>query len=96
MLNNSIKRIWLVCLCLASLNLVGCFHVPDKDWLPNKNKVETWDIWENNEMKNALNSFINGIDIVSQERNEIKNKEDEELEEAQIDTGEMVDNETEY
>ena len=73
MLNNSIKKFWLICLCLASLNLVGCFHVPDKDWLPNQNKVETWDIGKNNEMENALNSFMNGIDIVSQERNEIKN-----------------------
>jgi len=36
------KKIWLFCLCLASLGLVGCFHIPDEDWLPSRNKVNTW------------------------------------------------------
>ena len=96
------KKIWLICLCLASLSLVGCFHVPDKDWLPSKNKVENWDIGKNDEMEKAFDSFMNGIEIASKEWNEIKNKEDVEIDnelpnEASVDTEEEIsDNEAEY
>ena len=69
------KRIWLLCLCLASLTLVGCFHVPDKDWLPSRNKVETWTIEKNDEVEEALNSFMDWIDKISSQRSEMKNSE---------------------
>lgn len=73
------KKIWLLCLCLASLSLIGCFHVPDEDWLPSKNKVNTWNT-QNEEVENALNSFMDWIDVVSTQRNDIKSEEKEESE----------------
>ena len=76
MVDKSIKRIWLICLCLVSLSLAGCFHIPDDDWLPSKNKVNTW-IKEDG-VEQALNSFINWVDTVSQ-RKETKNDEVNEM-----------------
>ncbi len=71
------KKIWLLCLCLASLSLAGCFHIPDKDWLPSKNKVNTWNT-QNEEIENALNSFMDWINVVSTQRNDMKAQENEE------------------
>ena len=73
-----IKKIWVICLCLASLSLVGCFHVPDEDWLPSKNKVNTWNT-QSEDVEKALNSFMNWIDMVSSQRNERKNIDTEEI-----------------
>ena len=73
------KKIWLLCLCLASLGLAGCFHIPDEDWLPSKNKVDTWNT-QNEEVENALNSFMDWINVVSTQRNGIKSEENEESE----------------
>ena len=73
------KKIWLLCLCLASLGLAGCFHIPDEDWLPSKNKVNTWNT-QNEEVENALNSFMDWINVVSTQRNGIKSEENEESE----------------
>ena len=73
------KKIWLLCLCLASLGLAGCFHIPDEDWLPSKNKVNTWNT-QNEEIENALNSFMDWINVVSTQRNGIKSEENEESE----------------
>ena len=73
------KKIWLLCLCLASLGLAGCFHIPDEDWLPSKNKVDTWNT-QNEEVENALNSFMDWINVVSTQRNGMKTEEDEESE----------------
>jgi len=70
------KKIWLLCLCLASLSLVWCFHIPDEDWLPSKNKVNTWNIEEENEMDQALNDFMGWINMISSDWDEIKNEED--------------------
>ncbi len=73
------KKIWLLCLCLASLALAGCFHIPDEDWLPSKNKVNTWNT-QNEEVENALNSFMDWINVVSTQRNDMKTEENEEIE----------------
>ena len=74
MIGKSVKKIWLVCLCLASITIAGCFHIPDEDWLPSRNKVKTWNIQEDVQVEQALNSFIDWIDIVSSQRNEIMNE----------------------
>lgn len=53
-------------------------------------------------MEKAFDSFMNGIEIASKEWNEIKNKEDVEIDnelpnEASVDTEEEIsDNEAEY
>lgn len=75
MTNKYIKRIWLLCLWLASLSLVGCFHVPDEDWLPNKWKVQEETI-QQDELSDAFNSLIEWVNVVSSQRNEMKNNED--------------------
>ena len=65
------KKIWLICLCLASLSLVGCFHIPDEDWLPSRNKVKTEDMKkENAEVEQAINSLVDWFNMVSTQRNE--------------------------
>ena len=99
------KKIWLFCLCLASLSLFGCFHIPDEDWLPSRNKVNTWDIQKNEEMEQAINSFMDWINMISSEWDEMKNEEideitteDEELEEVEnesINSEKIIDNERE-
>jgi len=77
MINKSIKKVWLICLCLASLSLAGCFHIPDKDWLPSKNKVDTWDIKTHNEVDEAFDAFVQWIDIISSQRKGIKSEEND-------------------
>ena len=67
------KKIWLFRLCLASLSLVGCFHVPDEDWLPSKNKVNTWDSQKDDEVKNVINEFMDGVNLISSERDDLDN-----------------------
>lgn len=91
MIDKSIKKIWLICLCLSVLTLVGCFHIPDEDWLPNKDKANTWNIQRNNEVEDAFNSFIDGVGIISTQRNEIKDDKTVEIsqEEALINTGDI-------
>jgi len=96
------KKIWLLCLCLASLGLVGCFHIPDEDWLPSKNKVNTWNVQKDEEMEQALDSFVEWFNTLSSERDEIKNEEDnrittKEWEENTIvlENEEIIDNEVE-
>ena len=74
MIDKLIKKLWVVCLCLTSFSLIGCFHVPDEDWLPSKNKINTWNT-QNDDVEKALNSFMDGIDMVSSQRNEMKNDE---------------------
>ena len=73
------KKIWILCLCLASLGLVGCFHVPDEDWLPSKNNAETWNIQKDEEMEQALNSLMQWFDIISSDWSELKDNENEEI-----------------
>ena len=80
------KKIWLLCLCLASLSLVGCFHIPDEDWLPSKNKVNTWDTQRDKEMEDALNDIMDWINMVSSQRDQLNN-EDIKNEEGDEDTG---------
>ena len=72
------KKIWLLCLCLASLSLAGCFHVPDEDWLPSRNKVNTWNT-QSEDVEKALNSFMDWINVVSTQRNDMKNEWKEEI-----------------
>jgi hypothetical protein len=100
------RKFWLLCLCLASLGLVGCFHIPDEDRLPSKNKVENWNIQQDGEMQQALNSFIDWINMISSDRNELKNEENngttaEDVENIEVETWniqqdeEIIDNEVE-
>ena len=70
------KKIWLICLCLASLSLVGCFHIPDEDWLLSKDKANSWNIQKDEEMQQAINSFMDWINMISSEWNETKNDEE--------------------
>ena len=77
MISNLIKKIWLICLWLTSLSLVGCFHVPDEDWLPSRNKVNTWGIQKNNQVEQALNSLIDWIDMISSQRSQVRDDEAE-------------------
>ncbi len=94
MINKSIKKIWLVCLCFASIALAGCFHIPNEDWLPSKNKVDTWNTEQNDEMQQAVDSFAEGIDMISTQRNEMKNDKNVEINtESIVESGENNDNE---
>ncbi len=69
------KKIWLICLCLASLSLAWCFHVPDEDRLPSRNKVKTGDINENAEIEQAIDSLMEWFDIASSQLDDMdKNK----------------------
>ena len=77
MISNLIKKIWLICLWLTSLSLVGCFHVPDEDWLPSRNKVNTWGIQKNNQVEQALKSLIDWIDMISSQRSQVRDDEAE-------------------
>jgi hypothetical protein len=105
MINKLIKKIWFICLWLASLALAGCFHVPDEDWLlSNNNKAETWDV-KNDEMDEALNSLMDWFDIISSGWNNVKNDESDgintddwnentiEVEDNTISNEEIIDNE---
>ena len=74
----TMKKIWLLCLCLASLGLVGCFHIPDEDWLLSCDKAETWDV-KNDEMDEALNSLMDWINMISSYWNDLKNNESDEI-----------------
>ena len=85
------KKIWLLCLCLASFSLVGCFHVPDEDWLPSKNNAETWNIQKDEEMEQALNSLMQWFDIISSDWNELKDIESDEIITKEIENVEVED-----
>lgn len=93
MVSKLIKKIWIICLWFAGLALVGCFHVPDEDWLPSKNKVETWNIQENNEIDQAFDSFINDLNNISNQRDEMKNSENNpsEIDESYETEDEIID-----
>ena len=98
MINNSFKKIWLICLWMASLCLVWCFHIPDENWLPNKNKVKTGEVKKDVEFEQAVDSLMNGINQISSEWDEMKNVENNEvdaenLENDIIEMGETVDGE---
>ena len=73
------KKIWLFCLCLASLSLAGCFHVPDENWLPSKNKVNPWDAQKDEEMNYVIDGFMNWINIISTEWNQLNNDENNDI-----------------
>ena len=98
------KKIWLFCLCLASLSLVWCFHVPDEDWLPSRNKVKTEEVKNDDEVEQAINSLVNWLNMISSDLDETKNDENSEInnEETEeitgtgnesIDIDETIDNE---
>ena len=78
------KKIWFFCLCLASLCLAWCFHIPDEDWLPSKNKVETWNIHKDTEVEDAINSLTDWVNLISSQRDE-KNNEVSESEDIIMD-----------
>lgn len=58
------KKIWLFCLCLVSLSLAWCFHVPNEDWLPSKNKIESWSTQSDKEMEDAINSLTDWVNLI--------------------------------
>jgi len=74
MVNKLIKKIWFICLWLASLALAGCFHVPEEDWLLSSNKTGTWDV-KNDEMDEVLNSLMDWINMISSDWNDLKNND---------------------
>ena len=91
MVSNLIKKIWIICLCLVGLSLTGCFHIPDEDWLPSRNKVNTWDTQNDDQVEQALNSLIDWIDTISSQHNRAKDNEvkiDENIEESKEITNE--------
>ena len=90
MLGKIIKKIWLIWIWIISLSLTGCFHVPDKDRLPSKNKVETWDVKNNDEIEKAIDSLIDWINIISSEWNDIKDIEDDKIDDMQNFTGQEI------
>lgn len=94
MLGKIIKKIWLIWIWIISLSLTGCFHVPDKDRLPSKNKVETWDVKNNDEIEKAIDSLIDWINIISSEWNDIKDIEDDKIDDMQNFTGQEISTET--
>ena len=73
MTSKSIKKIWIFCLCLASLSLAWCFNVPDEDWLLSNNEVESWNVEKVDELEQAINSLKEWVDIASTQRNNMKN-----------------------
>ena len=75
MISNCINKIGFICLCLTTLVLVGCFHIPSEDRLPNKNKVITWNAEKDEELEQTLNSFMNSINLISSQLNEDKDSE---------------------
>lgn len=83
------KKIWLFCLCLAILSLVWCFHVPDKDWLPSKNKVNTWSTQKDDEIDQALNDIMEWINMFSSDWNELKNEENNEINTEELENTEV-------
>jgi len=94
------KKIWLFCLCLASLGLVWCFHVPDEDWLPSKNKVDSEKVKNNIEVEQAIGSFMDWINSISSELDEMKNEEitteeweNVEVEDEAVNNEEIIDDE---
>ena len=87
MLNNLIKKIWIICLWIASLCLVWCFNIPDEDWIPSRNKVETWKLVDN-EMQQAFDSLVQWFEMISSQQDEI---EDEEVLEIENSEGEIFD-----
>ena len=100
MVSKSIKKIWFIWLWLYCLILAGCFHIPDEDWLPSKNKPET--IHKDDQVEQAINSFVDWMNMVSSQRNEIKSTETpgisqddkENIEEIEVvDTEETIEDE---
>ena len=96
------KKIWLFCLCLASLSLVWCFHVPDEDWLPSRNKINSEEVKNDKEVEDAIDSFMDWINTISsdwndtKDDNEVNNEEAEEvieIENENIDIEERIENE---
>ena len=73
MVSKSIKKIWFIWLWLSCLILAWCFHIPDEDWLPSKNKPEA--IHKDDQVEQAINSFVDWMNMVSSQRNEIKSTE---------------------
>ena len=87
MVNKSIEKIWLICLWLASLALAGCFHIPDEDWLPSRNKVETWNVEKSDEVGQAVNSLLDWFNMISSELN--VNDEENKLEIEEVSAEEL-------
>ena len=67
---------------MASLTLVGCFHIPDEDWLPSKNKVKTWKVVDN-EMEQAFDSLVQWFWMISSQRDELESQEIVEIENSE-------------
>jgi len=79
MIKKCIKKIWFFCLCLAGLSLTGCFHIPDEDWLPSRNKVNTENVKKDEEIEQAVNSLMQWIDTISSDWSQVKYGENVEI-----------------
>ena len=86
-MGRTIKKIWFICLWLASLALAGCFHIPDEDWLPSRNKVDTGNIEKDKDMEDAINSIMDWFNMISSELN--VNDEENKLEIEEVSAEEL-------
>ena len=79
MITKPLKKIWLICLWISSLCLVWCFHIPDEDWLPSRNKVKTENVKNDGEVEQAINSLVDWINKASNQWNEKNIKANDEI-----------------
>lgn len=95
MKKNIWGKIWLICLCLSIFSLSGCFHVPDEDWLPSKNKTKTEEVEKDAEIQQAVTSFMDWINMISSQWDEIKgNKKTEDInktDDEKVNNEEIID-----
>jgi hypothetical protein len=83
---------------------VWCFHIPDEDWIPNRNKVKINDTKnEDVEMEQAINSLKDWFNKASNQWNKKNIKANDEINieewnedivENEIDFNENEENET--
>jgi hypothetical protein len=59
---------------------VWCFHIPDEDWIPSRNKVKINDTKnEDVEMEQAINSLMDWFNKASNQWNEKNIKANDEI-----------------
>ena len=56
-----------------------CFHIPDEDWIPSRNKVKTEDVKNDGEVEQAINSLVDWFNKASNQWNEKNIKANDEI-----------------
>lgn len=82
-----IQKIWFFSLCLSLVILTGCFHIPDEDWLPSKNKVKV------ETTNNEEQIFLDSINTAKNMLNNINNSEETSNNESTIINEEITNEE---